>query len=263
MHVRMVAEVLTRPDGKALLERTYARVPVAGSFSQLIGWQRGFKELAVAHEFPRELTDAIAIVGGDPSGSGVVLHANTPSQTRMSVRDRAIWVRVAAHLAAGYRLVREPRAEVDAVIAPNGRVVHAEERAATAAQRASLGEQTRAIDRARGRMRRADPDEALAIWRGLVDGEWSLVDHIDSDGKRYVHAKRNAPEVRPWSDLTPGERQVLAYAAEGQPHKVIAYELGIGVSAVSTRMRRAARKVGAASRIELVTAYRRAGSQKP
>jgi DNA-binding CsgD family transcriptional regulator len=137
------------------------------------------------------------------------------------------------------------------------------ERAATPAQLASLGEQTRAIDRARGRMRRADPDEALAIWKGLVDGEWSLVDHIDSDGKRYVFAKRNAPEVRPWSDLTPSERQVLAYAAEGQPHKVIAYELGMTVPTVSTRLRTAARKVGAASRIELVSAYRRASNQKP
>ncbi len=49
---------------------------------------------------------------------------------------------------------------------------------------------------------------------------------------------------------------MLAYAAEGQSHKMIAYTLGLSISTIGADLARAARKVGARSRLELVTLYR-------
>jgi DNA-binding CsgD family transcriptional regulator len=95
------------------------------------------------------------------------------------------------------------------------------------------------------------------LWKGLVAGRWTLVDQFDHDGRRYVVAKKNSPEVRPWASLTRRESEVVTYAAHGQSQKTIAYLLGLSVASVSAHLSRAAGKVGARSRLELVAAYRR------
>jgi DNA-binding CsgD family transcriptional regulator len=233
------------------LARLYPRAPIAGSATQLTGqtvWQ--FAELS------DEARDAIGVVAGNPAGQGVVLHALRRKPLRLKPSERRLWTCVAAHLASAYRLrLREPSTE--AVVSPSGRVEHAEGAATGAVQRAALGEAARAMDKARGKMRRAEPEEALALWRGLVAGQWSLVEQIDSDGRRYLFARRNAPEVCAWRDLTERERQVLAYSAEGHGHKMIGYELGIGLSTVAAHLKSAARKVGAKTRVEVVRMYMR------
>jgi DNA-binding CsgD family transcriptional regulator len=48
---------------------------------------------------------------------------------------------------------------------------------------------------------------------------------------------------------------VLALAARGRPHKLIAYELGLGEPTVRTYERRAMEKLGLASRAELVRLF--------
>ena len=53
-------------------------------------------------------------------------------------------------------------------------------------------------------------------------------------------------------DLTAAEHDVVQLAARGMPTKVIAYELGISSSTVSTRLSRAARKAGLESRHALL-----------
>jgi DNA-binding CsgD family transcriptional regulator len=117
-----------------------------------------------------------------------------------------------------------------------------------------------AIDRARGKLRRVDVDEALGEWKGLVDGRWSLVDKFDRDGKRFVLARRNEPGVRTLSPLSDRERQVVAYVALGHSNKLIAYELGIADSTVRVLVARAARKLGARTREELATRAEASGA---
>jgi hypothetical protein len=169
---------------------------------------------------------ATGIMGGNPSGEGVVLLAFTRGPPRLGPGQRGMWVRVAAHLAAGYRLVRARQTSaVDAIVQPGGRVEHAAV-PLPRSDRASLSDSVRALDRARGRLRRTDPERALAIWKGLVAGRWTLVDHVDHDGRRYLFAKRNSPPVRSWPTLTAREAQVVAYAALGQSHKEIATSWG-------------------------------------
>jgi DNA-binding NarL/FixJ family response regulator len=111
------------------------------------------------------------------------------------------------------------------------------------------------MEKARGRLRRADPDEALQLWRGLVDGTWSLVEHLESDGKRYLLARRNQPGAGEPTALTRSERAVLGFAAMGHQNKYIAYLLGLSASAVTSHLRSAQRKLGLSSRGDLIRTF--------
>ncbi len=118
-----------------------------------------------------------------------------------------------------------------------------------------LAEAVRRVDRARGLLRRTDPEEALQLWQGLVDGTWSLIDQCDSDGRRYVLARRNEPGVRDPRALTQRERGVAAFASMGHQNKFIAYLLGLSAGTVAGHLRSAQRKLGLASRAELILTF--------
>ena len=127
-----------------------------------------------------------------------------------------------------------------------------------ASAREALRDAVRRIDRARGKMRRADPGHAVEEWRGLVAARWSLVEHFESDGRRYLVARRNDPDAAGPDSLTRRERQVLGYATLGHSNKLIAYELGISASTVGVLLLRAARKLKAHGRAEVIAAWRAA-----
>jgi DNA-binding CsgD family transcriptional regulator len=253
------------PATRRLVRPFYPAAPVVSTFLELAHGAGGCKEdyvesRAIGPSY--DFADAMVVVAGNPSGHGCVLFSITDASADGSIArwtrpERALWTRVAAHIAAGYRLLRK-EAPVDAILDPDGKVQHLEPDAVASLQ--SLASAVRAVDRARGALRRTDPDRAVAIWTGLVDGRWTLVDHFDHDGRRFVVAKRNPPDAREWHTLTENERAVLHYAAHGHPHKLIAYELGITVATVAGRLASAARKVGAESRLDLVRAYRSATS---
>jgi DNA-binding CsgD family transcriptional regulator len=202
------------------------------------------------------VSDALALLTPNPSGRGVSICCPLKDGAKPGRADRAVWTRVATHVGAAFRL-REHRTGHDAVLSPNGRVEHAEEPAKSRDARDALSAMAHAIDRARGRLRRSDPEEAVAIWRALTAGRWSLVDHFDHDGRRYLIARPNEPEPRKWRTLTGRERAAVAFAAMGHTNKLIAYELGLAPSTVAMQLSRAARKVGARSRVELIAAYKR------
>jgi DNA-binding CsgD family transcriptional regulator len=171
-----------------------------------------------------------------------------------------VWSRVAAHLAAACRL-RDRTASApetaDAVLSPSGRLEQAEPCAQDAASRAALTESAKRIDRARGSVRRRDPVEAMELWRALVDGRWSLVDHFDHDGRRFLFARRNEATASRSARLSLKEREVLAHAALGHTNKFIGYQLGLAPSSVAMHLSRCARKLGARSRVELIAMHRR------
>lgn len=93
---------------------------------------------------------------------------------------------------------------------------------------------------------------ALKLWRALIDGRWSLIDRFDRDGRRFILAHRNDLSGRSLRALTSRERQVASYAAMAHSNKLIAYELGISLGAVSTHLSAALAKLGLESRVELV-----------
>ncbi|HJK99710.1 MAG TPA: LuxR C-terminal-related transcriptional regulator [Polyangiaceae bacterium LLY-WYZ-14_1] len=110
-----------------------------------------------------------------------------------------------------------------------------------------------AMDRARTRAGRADAERAVAAWRALVEGRWSLLDHFDSDGRRYLVARENEPATRTIRTLTPRERQVALYAAHGHSNKLIGYELGLSEGTVKAHLARAMGKLGFESRSRLAS----------
>jgi DNA-binding CsgD family transcriptional regulator len=240
----------------------YPRFPKVGWLSDFLGypWHEPFAAYAEDTKVLMRMdavNDVLGIVAGDPSGRGCVFFAESRRSSPLTNRAKSMWEKVTAHLVAGYRLATMGRSDSEAVLRADGQVVH-RERHVTDADAASLSDATRAMDHARGRLRRTDVDTALAIWKGLVAGRWSLVDHYDHDGRRYVVARRNNPEVRSWRALTAREAQVVASSAEGQSIKAIAYQLGVSPTTVSTDLARAQAKVGAKGRLALVSAYRAA-----
>jgi DNA-binding CsgD family transcriptional regulator len=205
------------------------------------------------------MTDCIGMTGAVHDGRWVVIAiplrpGSTPAPRRIHQLRR-----IAAHVVSAWRLRRRLEEagaeEPEAVLSPGGRVLDAAPSASDGRSRASLAEAVRRMDRARGGLRRTDPEEALSLWQGLVTGRWSLVDRVDADGRRHVLARRNEPAVRDPRALDPGERQVLAYAVLGHSLKYVGYLLGIAPSTVATRIESARAKLGARSRRELIELF--------
>lgn len=213
------------------------------------------------------IVDALGINASDPTHRGLAIGVPLTRKSAASPAQKRRWARISAHLAAAHRLrvKLEQRAEAlldsaEAVLDEDGTVKHARDEATLAGARAALRGAAVALDKARARRLRAEPDAALETWRGLISGRWSLVDHFDRDGRRYVVAQRNDPQVDP-QGLTLRERQVVAYAAMGHSNKLIGYELGLSPTTVATHLMNAASKLGTKSRAELIRSHlTRAGS---
>jgi len=243
------------PRAEEMRKRVYPRAPTAAYFTELTGERADFSGVANTDLFLfAGGSDAVGIIGASPDGSGCLISATTRTAAPFTRAKRRTLTFVAAHVAAGLRLRKGEPTEPDAVLLPNGKTEHLQPAAEPA--RAHLEDACRSMERARGKLRRSDPEQAVAIWRGLVNGEWSLVDHIDHDGKRHIVARKNRAETLPWHLLTARERQVLAYLVEGTPQKLVAYTLGLAESTIANIVTRSARKVGARSRIDLIRAYR-------
>src|SRR6185503_1950304 len=110
-------------------------------------------------------------------------------------------------------------------------------------------------ERARGRMRRVDADEAAQLWSVLVSGRWSIVDFVDRDGKRLLLARKNPVGGPDIAALTAEERDVVWLATQGHSRKYIAYELGLSVAQVGRRLASAMRKLRVPSRRDLVRRF--------
>jgi len=145
--------------------------------------------------------------------------------------------------------------DADAVLPVGSEIVPVTHAAHLNQSRESLRSAARTLDRARGPTRSADSARALLDWKVLAEHRWSLVDHFDRDGKRYVLACRSSASFEAGALLTPRERQVVLLAVRGHSNKVIGHELGITTSTVGVLLGRARARLGVTSRRELIGAY--------
>lgn len=239
----------------ALLRETY-RSSIALTYSSEMGDERWQDLLAGTGRGGENGPFRVRIFHvGDPSHRGCVIGAPDIRPAASALTHVASWTRVAAHLAAGLRLRRRLAGASpceEAILSPAGALLHAEGPAKARTARDALRDATLAIDKARGRLRRTDPDAALNLWRGLLDGRWSLIDRFDHDGRRFVVAHRNHVTTRGLRALTPRERQVVSYAGLGHSNKLIAYELGLSLGSIGTHLSAALAKLGLKSRLELL-----------
>jgi DNA-binding CsgD family transcriptional regulator len=199
--------------------------------------------------------DVIGIGAVDPAGTILGVSKVVPRGSfTPTPRDEQRWASVTAHWLAGMRLrdaIAAQGAEEDAVLSPTGETLHAEGDAKDKGIREKLREAAAAVDRARGKLRRNDPDEALSLWHGLVEGRWSLVERFESDGRRLMVARRNEPNLRNPRALSSRERQVSTYAVRGYGDKETGYHLGLARSTVASHLASAMRKLGLDSRAAL------------
>jgi len=202
--------------------------------------------------------DIWAVSTVNPDGRTLTFAIPLSSYYVPNRREAEQWRKIGIHIAAGYRLRRRISAtqaaeDADAVVRPDGKVLHLTDRAVS--QRNTFKKVVGSIDRARERDFKSGGSRTLELWKGLLAGEWSLVDWTDTDGKRFILAVRNDPDATAPARLTRREAQVATYVAQGHSYKVVAYEMGLSISTIGTHMRQVLRKLGLASPAELTWIY--------
>jgi DNA-binding CsgD family transcriptional regulator len=237
------------------LRKAYVDCPPLDTLAHAVGRENA---AAIAASGMLGCVNLVGLRSNSESDAGLLLCSPVAADYRLPHPKRVLWTRVAAHVGAALRLRKRvgPR---EAIFTSSGKLAHAEGEAVHA--RGELTDAARRVDRARGRVRRADPEAATELWRALVRGDWSLVDWFDHDGKRFLVAHRNTHlSAAPAKDarLSAREWQVVGCAAMGHSNKLIAYDLGLSETSVASYLRRAAKKLGATSRVGLVRAYREA-----
>ena len=252
----MFTETLERQE-PAFVDRTWRSLSF-GTCSETVKLSTLAKPMVDAG-----VQDILNINAYDPSGIGVWLGAPLRKERTRRPNEAETWTRVAAHLGSAFRLRRRGTLapapdQATAVLETTGRIAHACSGAAADRLRDTLHDAVVRMERARGPMRRRDPDGAVKTWRTLVDAELTLLDHFERGGKRYIVAVANPPSTSApgLASLPARERQVAVAAATGRSNKLIGYELGLADSTVRVLLARSARRLGARSRRELVAIIR-------
>jgi DNA-binding CsgD family transcriptional regulator len=251
--------IVNDPSGDVQLTERHYSTP-AGSFSASLGLAFTSFQPWRNHAYPIGVKDLLVINAIDPNRQGCAISAPRASRSSVSPARVALLARVAAHIAAAHRLRRRadgvsPATKIEAVLRPSGKLDHAEGSARDRACRIALEEAVRAAERARGRLRRLDPHEAMDSWKAMVQGRWSIVDQFENDGRRYLVAYVNRPIAPRVASLSMLERTVISWAALGHSNKLIAYELGVSASTIAVGLRRAKQKLGVSNTVNLVRLY--------
>ena len=219
---------LNREAPTAIYDLIRNRVATCGGLEQILGADSPI----VAHfrglMAPTRIQDGFCLFSHDAEGGSVTLSAPSRSVVAPAPRVRGIWRRVGLHVASALRLRRKLAAretERGALLAPSGELADADDSLKDdRTARGALVSAVKAMEQARS-SERAVPERALELWQGLVAGEWSLVEHWESDGRRYLAAYRNRPELRDPRALTAVELSILKYLALGASNKDIMYAL--------------------------------------
>ncbi len=200
--------------------------------------------------------DSIALSLHTQAGPPALFAVLLRERSRLSDAERRFWRKLCVHLSAACRLsgrgAGPESADVECVLDPDGRVLHATADCQPAATLEALKNAVVRMDRARTRSGRANPESALELWQGLLAGRWSLVEHFESDGRRFILARENTPGVRDFSALPLRQRQVLFYVAAGWANKEVGYALGLSEQTVAVHLRRGLDRLGVRSRAEWI-----------
>ncbi len=243
---------------KPMVDQAFKTPATIASASQSFGLGPALDQHPLVRRFghPFGFHDMVGFKVHDSTGDGLLVIAAQSQVTSVPAREASPWSLCAAHVGAALRLRRAltqgalPAPE--AVLETNGATAHAEPPAHSADARSALRAAVLARERALGPLRRKGPHQALELWQALVAGRWSLVEHFDTDGHRYLIARKNDPAVRDPRGLSLRERQVVAYLALGHSRKLTGYELGLAPSTVTKHLSSAMRKLGARTFAELL-----------
>lgn len=248
-----------------VIDAVYRRGAPVGSLSEWLFPNDSYAEQHFIQNVPANFQDSFGLVAHTGDGWGLVLAVPLLQPQRMGKTERNRWSKIAAHLAAGLRLRQRldgldlNAGNVEAIMTPNGCLEHAQDTAKSLTVRERLRTAVQQKDRARTSTQRQDVDAALALWEGLVAGRWSLIDHFDSDQRRYVVAIKNDPGTPDPRGLSLRERQIAEFFGLGRQPKEIAYILGLSASTVANTLTRTQNKLGMTSKAELAAFFSPSG----
>ncbi|HYP97887.1 MAG TPA: LuxR C-terminal-related transcriptional regulator [Polyangiaceae bacterium] len=239
----------------AIFELLKKRVVTCGGLEQVLGSASPvvthFRELMAS----AGIADGFCMFAQDARGGSVTVSAPSRAVLSPPPRVRGVWQRVGLHVVAGLRLRRLLAASAtqrDALLSPAGKLEDASSAVAdNGSARGALIDAVRSMEQARKASVRSSPDRALELWRGLVAGQWSLVDHWEGDGRRYVAAFSNGLGLRDPRGLTATEQSVLRYLTLGATNKEASYALGLSEKTVSKSVSQILKKFGVKSRVDL------------
>ncbi len=247
-------------DNPALVREVHASTGLLGMLE--LTKRAGIKDLRASmpkllSSFERlGIADMVALQSIEPGGVGVVMSAGQAQPRAFDARTRRLWSRVVVHIGAGRRLraaIKNHAAAEEAILTPSGKLEHAEGEGKDASVRTALRDAVARVERARGKQRRSEPEQATDAWTALVAGRWSLVDRFERDGRRYIVARRNEHSLPDPRALTQRERAIVHLVALGKPNKLIGYELGLAESTIGSHLSQAMRKLGVQTRVDLIT----------
>lgn len=219
-----------------------------------------YLEKMKAHFECSDVHDMLHLTATDGDGAWVTLgflaHADSPSPWHPRACAAAH-----EHLATGLRLQRRtlalarwlaPDSAREALELPDSPPEVVAQRRLQA-ERAGLRAAVRRLETelpSGGRIR------AETVWKGVLDGTWSVLDQHDHDSRRYVVVVRSPGGSRDPRALSHREAQVAALAAEGHSDKWIGHVLGITRSTVASQLASALHKLDLPSRAWLARLFR-------
>jgi len=220
---------------------TAERGPICVTFSEVAADRERRPADTVGYDGVRDVQWMGAI---DETGTGCLLGVCLPRASRTPPHLRATYERIAAHLGSANR-IRHKLQDLGTVPGRATRAV--DPRLLDALRGAAV-----ALHRHRDATSTVDDATMQAGWQAYVSGRWPVIDRFESDGRQYVIAFASDLENVALPRLTQRELVVVRCAALGLANKVIAHELGLSVGSVTTYLRRAQRKLGIDTRLQLI-----------
>jgi DNA-binding NarL/FixJ family response regulator len=252
----MLSEI-NRTAPTELLDELAKSLVRCGGLEHALGRDHALVRHFRSYGAPIGIVDGFTMYAHDGESAGFVMAAPARRFVRPGPAMLDIWHRAALHFATALRLRRKLRAgdgQCVAILTGDGDVADATDHEIRTQRdaRDRLRAEVRRIERARSRAYRRDPARALALWRGLIDGRWSLVDRWESDSRRYIAVHRNAPDHADPRALDPRERTVAHYLGLGASNKEIAFALGLPMGSVPALVRNTVRKLGGRHRSDVI-----------
>lgn len=269
-HLRQWALALLQAARPEAIDRVYRSGQAIGCLSEQVFPDFPEQRRAMQAATSVLVRDVVGLTGHTGTGVGVSVGAALALSRSPRPHERRQWAMLSSHMAAGLRLRRslarqthgqQAPASVDvaqvaeAVFQPDGRLLHARHGTTAHDAQARLRAAVLHIDRARSRPGRLQGEASLNAWTALLDGRWSLVDHFEADGRRFVVALRNDPEHPDPRGLSQRERQVADSLGRGQSIQATAYALGLSPSAIVKAADQAQGKLGLGSRVALAAFF--------
>ena len=168
------------------------------------------------------LADLLTINVTELDGRGCGFLSFRKARSALSDRTHIELTCISRHLAAAHRLRRLLESDVTnpanaaAVLDTSGTIHHARGGARSSVARDPLTRATRDMMAARRAGARGNQGRSVDGWAPMVAQRWTLIDHVERDGRRYVLAVENVGAAPGFDLLSAREQRCCASRCKGR-----------------------------------------------